>query len=627
MRLAPSSLRRKVALAILCSTLPPLVVFGAVNYLRTSAGLHHIQNGLLAQSTASVRQDMAQQVTVGVQPYATLPRFGAEVSQGDTAGAAESLRHIVTDLNLVQAQVVDTHGRLLARFSVLSKPRAIGSRGSAPSFQSYLGKLWVVAPIAIRSQGRTGKVVGTLLVAGQIDDDFLQSVSQDVSTPVNVYVNGVLAASSLHGTAAPHSAAGRLRRAQYTADGWTTAYTTLRDSQGHAAGLLSVSTPDSAFTAIRSSMYSTTVLALLLAMAAGVVAAFFIAPRVTRPLRTLSQAAEAIAGGEMRQHIEVNGHDEVAVVAQAFNSMSERVAQTVDELSDQIQDLSRDLAHLSFVGETLAQSHQVVAELSAVADRVREMTHSGFCGVHLLDGEATKDGIYAGTVNGSMLAVEELARWVIAGGDSATTADLALDQRISPLARRSATGIASVMVVPVIHQGRSVGAISVGSTGHLGVRSRHRRRAFDRGQPGRHRAAPRGDLQRAGAQLLPDRHGAHRGDRGKRQVHRRPRRLDRQAGADGGQAARPFGARPAAPRVRRPASRRRQDRHSPAHPRQAGEAERGGVRSRRPAPGDRRTRRVAHRVPPLPRARHPGGARALGRPRLPGRSRRRKPCP
>jgi hypothetical protein len=88
--------------------------------------------------------------------------------------------------------------------------------------------------------------------------------------------------------------------------------------------------------------------------------------------------------------------------------------------------------------------------------------------VHLLDGQATKDGIYAGTVNGSMLAVEELARWVIAGGDSATTADLALDQRISPLARRSATGIASVMVVPVIHQGRSVGAISVGSTGHLG---------------------------------------------------------------------------------------------------------------------------------------------------------------
>jgi HD-GYP domain-containing protein (c-di-GMP phosphodiesterase class II) len=374
---------------------------------------------------------------------------------------------MVQGLNLVQAQVVDVHGRLLARYSMLPKPQAIGLSRSAPSFQTYLDKLWVVAPIPIRSRGRTGTIVGTLLVAGQIDDDFLLSVSQQANTPVSIFVDGQLAASSLHGKERPlrsQAAAG----SRHAGAGWTTAYTALRDSHGHTAGLVSVSMSDSAFAAVRSSMHSTTALALILAMAAALVAAFFIAHRVTRPLLTLSHAAEAIAGGEMRQHIEVKGHDEVAVMAQAFNSMSERVAQTVDGLSDQIQDLSRDLAHLSFVGETLAQSHQVVAELSAVADRVREMTHSGFCGLHLLDGEASRDGIYAGTVNGSMLAVEELAHWVMVGGESATTADLALDQRISPLARRSAVGIASVMVVPVVHQGRSVGAISVGSSGHLG---------------------------------------------------------------------------------------------------------------------------------------------------------------
>jgi HD-GYP domain-containing protein (c-di-GMP phosphodiesterase class II) len=467
MRLAPSTLRRKFALAILCSALLPLVVFSAVNYLQTSAGLHHIENGLLAGSTALVRQDMAQQVADGVRPFAASPGFGEEVSQGDTTRTAVTLRAMVQNLNLVQAQVIDLHGDLLSRFSMLPKPQAIGLSASAASFQIYLDKLWVVAPIPIRSSGRAGRIVGTLLVAGQIDDDFLRSVSQQANTPVSVFVDGRLAASSLRGKERPlqaQAAAG----SHHTAAGWTTAYTALRDSRGHDAGLMSVSTPDSAFTAIRSSMHTAAALAMLLAMAAALVAAFLIAHRVTRPLHTLSEAAEAIAGGEMRQHIEVKGNDEVAVMAQAFNSMSERVAQTVDELSDQIQDLSRDLAHLSFVGETLAQSHQVVAELSAVADRVKEMTHSGFCGVHLVDGEAVRDGIYAGTVNGSMLAVEELARWVMVGGESATTADLALDQRISPLARRSATGIASVMVVPVVHQGRSAGAISVGSSGHLG---------------------------------------------------------------------------------------------------------------------------------------------------------------
>ena len=470
MRLAPSSLRRKFVLAIVCSTLPPLVVFSAFTYLRTSAGLRHIENGLLASSTVQVREDMAQQVASGTRPYAASTAFGAEVAQGDRAGITSTLQEIVQNLNLVQAEVVDTHGRLLARFSVLPKPQAIGQSATVPSFQTYLGKLWAVAPVTIRSQGRLGRIVGTLLAAGQIGDDSLQAVSQQANTPVSVFVNGQLAASSLQGKARPLHPLGAAG-SRHTAAGWTTAYATLRDAQGRAAGLMSVSTPDSAFAAIRSSMGTTTAPALLLAMVASLVAAFLIADRVTRPLHRLSCAAEAIAGGEMRQHIDVKGSDEVMVMAQAFNSMSERVAQTVDELSDQIQDLSRDLAHLSFVGETLAQSHQVVAELSAVADRVREMTHSDFCGLHLLEGEAVRDGIYAGSVNGSMVAVEELARWVMVGGESATTAELAQDQRISPLARRSATGIASVMVVPVVHQGRSVGAISVGSSGTWGTRA------------------------------------------------------------------------------------------------------------------------------------------------------------
>ena len=44
----------------------------------------------------------------------------------------------------------------------------------------------------------------------------------------------------------------------------------------------------------------------------------------------------------------------------------------------------------------------------------------------------------------------------------ATTSSLAEDDRLSALAARGATGISSVMVVPVVHQGRAVGAISVG---------------------------------------------------------------------------------------------------------------------------------------------------------------------
>ena len=62
-------------------------------------------------------------------------------------------------------------------------------------------------------------------------------------------------------------------------------------------------------------------------------AALLLARRVIRPLRDLSSAAEAISGGELRQRLPVSGADEVAVMARAFNRMSERIADTVDELA------------------------------------------------------------------------------------------------------------------------------------------------------------------------------------------------------------------------------------------------------------------------------------------------------
>jgi HD-GYP domain-containing protein (c-di-GMP phosphodiesterase class II)/HAMP domain-containing protein len=193
-------------------------------------------------------------------------------------------------------------------------------------------------------------------------------------------------------------------------------------------------------------------------------AALLLDRRVMRPLRDLSSAAEAISCGELRQQLPVSGADEVAIMARAFNRMSERIADTVDELAAQIQSLSRVLADLSLVGETLAQSPDATAELAAVAQRVRTMTGSDFCGIHLLEDERLREGIYAGTVNGSMVAVEELVRWTSAADMVAKTSSLAQDKRLTPLAARGATGISSVMVVPVVHQARAVGAISIGCT-------------------------------------------------------------------------------------------------------------------------------------------------------------------
>ncbi|HUG89447.1 MAG TPA: ATP-binding protein [Planctomycetaceae bacterium] len=57
--------------------------------------------------------------------------------------------------------------------------------------------------------------------------------------------------------------------------------------------------------------------------------------RISRPLVTLTQAAEAIAAGELRQNVEVPGRDELGRLAVAFNAMSRELASRIDELQEQ----------------------------------------------------------------------------------------------------------------------------------------------------------------------------------------------------------------------------------------------------------------------------------------------------
>lgn len=70
-------------------------------------------------------------------------------------------------------------------------------------------------------------------------------------------------------------------------------------------------------------LYLAIAVALLVALLMGV----FLARTLTRPLRALTQAAQAIAQGDLEQQVEVNSRDEIGQLATAFNKMSQEVAQ------------------------------------------------------------------------------------------------------------------------------------------------------------------------------------------------------------------------------------------------------------------------------------------------------------
>ncbi len=86
--------------------------------------------------------------------------------------------------------------------------------------------------------------------------------------------------------------------------------------------------------------------ALLSGLAAGIVAIglgslLFI--QIIRPLHRLSAAAQAIAGGDLSQRVQVRGQDEISQVAHTFNQMAEHLQRYAVERQNMIGDIAHEL--------------------------------------------------------------------------------------------------------------------------------------------------------------------------------------------------------------------------------------------------------------------------------------------
>jgi signal transduction histidine kinase len=82
-------------------------------------------------------------------------------------------------------------------------------------------------------------------------------------------------------------------------------------------------------------------LAVLLVMVASLVAAALLSRRLVAPLRRLTTAAEALAGGDLAQRVEVRSQDEVGELGWAFNKM----AQDLQDAEAARRQMTADIAH------------------------------------------------------------------------------------------------------------------------------------------------------------------------------------------------------------------------------------------------------------------------------------------
>lgn len=104
------------------------------------------------------------------------------------------------------------------------------------------------------------------------------------------------------------------------------------------------------------------VMGLGIALVIGLIS-FGITRSMTRPLQQLTAVAEQIAGGDLTLSARIEQKDEVGILAQAFNSMTKQLRESIRTLEQRVADRTRDLERRSAYQEASAQVSRAVTSI------------------------------------------------------------------------------------------------------------------------------------------------------------------------------------------------------------------------------------------------------------------------
>ena len=84
--------------------------------------------------------------------------------------------------------------------------------------------------------------------------------------------------------------------------------------------------------AIHSFVTTLTIILSILALIFVVAAAYVITKSITKPVIKLNEAALRVATGELRVNVDIKSNDEIGKLANSFNTMSDKITQTMEDL-------------------------------------------------------------------------------------------------------------------------------------------------------------------------------------------------------------------------------------------------------------------------------------------------------
>ncbi|MBE2223905.1 MAG: GAF domain-containing protein, partial [Anaerolineae bacterium] len=99
---------------------------------------------------------------------------------------------------------------------------------------------------------------------------------------------------------------------------------------------------------------------------------WWVAGRAIRPVITLTNAATAVAAGNLNEVVEIKQTDEIGTLTAAFNSMTEQLRSLVGNLEQRVSARTRDLALANEVGRTVSEIRDANQLLSDAVKIIRD---------------------------------------------------------------------------------------------------------------------------------------------------------------------------------------------------------------------------------------------------------------
>jgi GAF domain-containing protein/HAMP domain-containing protein len=130
--------------------------------------------------------------------------------------------------------------------------------------------------------------------------------------------------------------------------------------------ILITSEPTSLITSLIQDQTQATVITSIILMALAALLALLAANFFTKPITELTQIAQSISAGNFNQKATIRTRDEIGLLADSINVMSEEIQQSIEKLESRVERRTADLSLANQQSEKRAQNLQTIAEISRI---------------------------------------------------------------------------------------------------------------------------------------------------------------------------------------------------------------------------------------------------------------------